>query len=149
MKIIMLIGQNGCGKTTAIRKVYDEMLRHADVLEPKTVIYGEDFWAVLKHRSGQRIGFISASDYANDLVAGMCDFSDSDRCDILLCACNEGFSEPHRVAGQLARENFIPVYKSKEKAPENEWDAENEEYKNIIIALAVSLVNNHKLIAIL
>jgi GTPase SAR1 family protein len=148
MKIIMLIGQSSCGKTTIIRKVYDEMLRHADVLEPKTVIYGEDFRAVLKHGSGQRIGFISAGDYANDLIAGMCDFSDSDRCDILICACNE-FSEPFRVAGQLARENFIPVYKNKEKTTESEQDAENEEYKNIIIDLVILLKNRHKLITVL
>jgi hypothetical protein len=144
MKIIMLIGESDCGKTTAIRKVYDEMVRYAK--EPKPDIPDEgDIDAVLTHRSGQRIGFHSEGDTSAVLIKAMRDHNDN-KCDILVCACNESLSDPHGTARLLAREYYTPIYK--EKAPESEWAAANEEYKNLIITLIVSFASNHKLIAI-
>jgi hypothetical protein len=149
MKIIMLVGQSNCGKTTTIRKVYDEMAQHA-IKKPKAGIPDDDdFEAVLKHRSGQRIGFHSTGDTSGSVIDAMRNFSDNDRCDILVCACNERFSDPHGAARQIARGDCITVYKPEDQAPENERDAENEEYKSIIIALIISLVNDRKLITAL
>jgi GTPase SAR1 family protein len=152
MKIIMLIGPGKCGKTATIRRVYDELFQYSEVIEPASDILKSpkgDFQAVLKHRNGQKIGFYSQGNHPEKLAEEICGFSGNDRCDILVCACNEGTSDPFTETRKSAREKFLWVYKPVEKAPENERDAENEEYKSIIITLIVSLVNDRNLIAVL
>jgi Cdc6-like AAA superfamily ATPase len=134
MKIIMLIGPRNCGKTTTIRKTYDELSNnhHAKVIQLKPYPTLQDFDAVLELPNGKKIGFHSEGDLARSLIAAMNDYNDSGICDILVCACTEIRVTPPDMAEDIVgTENLIFVFK--ERVPATEQCAANEKCRDIII----------------
>lgn len=94
MKIVMLLGKSGCGKTTTLNKVYNYINPNKeDIIKPKSKLGGEkkDFECIIRY-NGKNIAFYTMGDYSKKLVTAMNNYQSE--CDFLICACNSKFKKP-------------------------------------------------------
>lgn len=108
MKVIVLRGGAGSGKTTTINLVYDELVnKGATLTEPRTQVGGneKDFECIL-NCEGKSIAFFSMGDAANPVIKAMLDYK-AKGCDALVCACNDRFKAPFEVATKQFPGSFI------------------------------------------
>ena len=86
MRIIAMQGRPDSGKSSAIRKVYDAFSKTASVVILfRPLGSNADFEAVVKTRSGKRVGFFSQGDCGDDAIHNI-DAAENAGCDILVTA---------------------------------------------------------------
>lgn len=92
MKIIALRGRGGCGKTTTLGLVHNNLKHKAYIEDVYELISNGDFKAILRNKSGHVIGIVTQGDYAigNCSVKKHLEWCKSKKCDIVICACTVG-----------------------------------------------------------
>jgi hypothetical protein len=98
MKIIMLSGNDNCGKTTTLSLVYDAINpQPADIIAQKTTFgnpAGTDFECIIRH-NGQIVAFFTVGDFSIMLTDAFKKY-DGLHCDVLVCACNVKLVRPYQ-----------------------------------------------------
>jgi energy-coupling factor transporter ATP-binding protein EcfA2 len=96
MKIIMLLGENNCGKSTTLNWVYDCINPASeDIICTKSVLGNpiqKDFECIIRYQN-KTVAFFTMGDYSNKVCEAMVKY-DKLNCDILVCACNPQFVNP-------------------------------------------------------
>lgn len=94
MKIIMVRGYSGTGKTTTLKKVRDFLWTEGRIKEGGKVPESDcDIWAIIEYR-GKTIGLLTMGDYSNKVLEYAKEFREGYHCDWFICACNSGFTRP-------------------------------------------------------
>jgi len=102
MRIIMLLGSSGCGKTTTLNLV-DQELRARGAQSTNRVQQGgniNDFSDRLIF-NGQRIGYLTMGDYSR-VILQCWDQFEQQQCDLFITACNDRFVKPVRRLNSYA-----------------------------------------------
>lgn len=110
MKVIMLVGDSNCGKTTTINMICDTFIANGAIeIEKKKYLQPDarDFTSLLNYHQ-QIIGICSLGDYASEVIKYF-DVYEKKNADILICACNNRFVTPFE---RIKRYNHQIVYKT-------------------------------------
>ena len=97
MKIIMLSGKSGCGKTTTLNKVYDFINpTEENIISAKRKLGGDikDFECVIEY-NGKTVAFFTMGDYSIFLLKAFEKY-EKKQYDFLICACNNRFKKPYQ-----------------------------------------------------
>lgn len=127
-KIIVLFGERGVGKTTAIKDVYETLLQNGAIeLKKKKLIWGtrNDFEVSLEYKR-LKIALFSEGDKRSVLEAAVERYKN--KCDIFICALNKKFQN----VGVCWISASDSIFKLEKLAKTN---ADNEEVKNEIVNL--------------
>ncbi len=129
MKIIMLYGPSESGKTTTINMVYEKLKKDSlsENVSPREVIEDRDFKAIIRYK-GQTIAFFSRGDYSREVNWIMTDY-DKQKCDVLICACNDKNILPLRRLQNIYMNVCPPINKNEAN------DVDNLRAMNDIMAL--------------
>ena len=144
MKVIALRGENDCGKTQTLIKVYEMMKAQGfQSLTDLPVDYNDlgnnDFRDVLVY-NGRRIGIVSQGDYAHNNSNGaisvknlLKDLEEDKKCDIAICACQigDGKARIQEAINSYRDHNYIDKQKSVSKI---DRDLENEQFAERIFS---------------
>lgn len=98
----MLLGSSGCGKTTTLNLVEQE-LRARGAQTTNRVQQGgnkDDFSALLIF-NGRRIGYLTMGDYSR-VILQCWDQFEQQQCDLFVTACNDRFVKPVRRLNSYA-----------------------------------------------
>jgi hypothetical protein len=98
MKVIMLSGKKNCGKSTTLNLVYDYINpAMEDIISPKSILGNpkyRDFECIIRYQN-KTVAFYTMGDFP-DMVCDAITKYDKLNCDILVCACNARFAQPHQ-----------------------------------------------------
>ena len=109
MKIIMLSGKSGCGKTTTLNKVYDFINpTEENIISAKSKLGGDikDFECVIEYNR-KTVAFFTMGDYSSFLLKAFEKYNKK-QCDFLICACNNRFKRPYQ---QIKRFTHLTINK--------------------------------------
>jgi len=148
MKVIALRGEQDCGKTQTLIKVYEMMKFQGfqSLLGMYQDLGNHDFRDVLEC-NGRRIGIVSQGDYARNHSNGaisvknlLKDLEEDKQCDIAVCACQTGKG---KGPIQEAIDSYQGQYVDKQKSAsdiEQDWEKENEQSAKQIFSELLKLI---------
>jgi len=97
MRIIVLRGNDSCGKTTTLNIVYRMFLEQGGVSTNRQPLGGNqhDFSDIVLWNNN-RIAFFTMGDYSGHLIEAINDYN-AQNIDLLVCACNNRRVKPIRL----------------------------------------------------
>ena len=107
MKVIMLSGGNSCGKTTTLTIVYQMLLSNSWKSTNKKPLGGnrKDFEDVV-NKQNKRVAIFTMGDYSLQVISAMTKYN-SQKVDVLVCACNSRFVKPYIEIKKYVPNNII------------------------------------------
>lgn len=131
MKIIILQGRGGVGKTTTLNKVFDELAgplgyRPAGL---RRQLGGDplDFSEILDGHC--KIGIFTMGDYGTPLVEATDDF-EQQGCAVMICACNNRVRTQVRLSDKWANYPSETVFKTEDR--DHQQAANQQDMRRII-----------------